>query len=391
MTRCNIALRGVPFPGLGLVSYNSRGENIDEAVGKKLADIAAARTPDVVQSILDALPEDEDISWTQGLRVGGWNPRTELDEHAEYISVDFPLAFPAGQVSYRDALTPDIVRPRTMTFADIPVFRTVINYPEGLNALPRCIADGFLAENDTRLILGTAIVEIEWSDDCICATSRAGKRYCAPYAIVTFSAGVLQNNVVKFTPPLPMIKNITLNQFEMGHFLKIYLAFNETFWDDDVDIITYSNEFRHREYYPLFVPWGARFPQRTNVLEAIVSGQDESKRIVNQNPEITRQEIAEVLRDIYGERASEPTDIIIADFIENPYFFGNIFSVNVGVGPKEFDEMNAPCGNMYFSGDALTQVFRSSLHGALLHGRETASRIAEILQGPLSSKFHSMT
>ena len=226
VTRCNIALRGAPFTSLGVVSYNSRGENIDEAVGEKLADIAAAQTPDVVQSILDTLPEDEDISLTQGLRVGGWNPRTELDEHAEYRSVDFPFAFPGGRVSYRDALTPDIIRPRTMTFADTPVSRIVINYPEGLSALPRCIADGFLAENDTRLILGTTIVEIEWSDDCICATSRAGKRYCAPYAIVTFSAGVLQNNVVKFTPPLPMIKNITLNQFEMGHFLKIYLAFN---------------------------------------------------------------------------------------------------------------------------------------------------------------------
>ena len=189
--------------------------------------------------------------------------------------------------------------------------RSVVNFPEGLSAIPRCLAEEFLAENDPRLILETVIVDIEWSDDCVCAISRAGRRYCAPYAIVTFSIGELQNSVVKFTPPLPMIKNITLNQFEMGHILKIFVAFNETFWDDDVDVISHSNEFRGREYYPIFSTWGAQFPQRTNVLVAFVDGLDESKRIAHQDLEITRQEIAQVLRDIYGDRASEPTDIIM--------------------------------------------------------------------------------
>ena len=180
-----------------------------------------------------------------------------------------------------------------------------------------------------------------------------------------------------------MIKNVTLNQLEMGHFLKIYIAFNETFWDTNVDIITYFNEIRGAEYYPVFITWGAQFPNPTNVLEALVMGLDESKRIAHQDPEITRQEIAQVMRDIYGDRASEPVDIIINNFIANPFFFGNIFAAVVGVGRRQFDEMNTPCGNLYFSGDAITFDLHSLAHGALTHGRETGARIVEILQGPL--------
>ncbi len=268
---------------------------------------------------------------------------------------------------------------------------SVLNYPEGYFAIPRCIADEFLFENDPRLILNTAIAEIEWGDDCVCTISRAGQRYCAPYAILTFSIGELQNGFVKFTPALPFIKDVTLNQLEMAHFLKVYVAFNETFWDVDVNGITYFNELRGREYYPFFAPWGADFPQRTHVLQAFVMGLDESKRIAYQDPEITRREIAEVMRDIYGDRASEPVDIVVNNFIANKYFFGNLLGVAVGVGRRQFDEMNTPCGNLFFSGEAISFDFHSLVHGALIHGRETAERIVKILQGPIKSKCLSMS
>ena len=93
------------------------------------------------------------------------------------------------------------------------------------------------------------------------------------------------------------------------------------------------------------------------------------------------------MQDIYGDKASEPVDILLNNFIANPYFFGNIFVAAVGVGPRQFDEMNAPCGNLYFSGDGMDLILHSTVHAALLHGRKTAARIVDILQGPLAGKF----
>ena len=108
VTRCNIQVRDAPFLSLGTISYNSQGENITQEVAARNVDFAAAQAPDVVRSVLDALPEDEDMSLSQGLRIGGWNPRTEFDEHVEYLSVDFPIAFSASRLSYRDTLDPDM-------------------------------------------------------------------------------------------------------------------------------------------------------------------------------------------------------------------------------------------------------------------------------------------
>ena len=386
VARCNITIRDAPFFSRGAAYYNRNRSVLSEFV-QQSAKFQAAQAPDIVQRVLDALPEDEDLSMSQGLRIGGWNPCTQMEEFVEVISFDAFANFPASRASYRNFQDPDLRLIREFTFADTPAIRSVINPPDGYYAIPKCIADGFLVENDQRLILNTAIMEIEWGDNCICAISGDEKRFCAPYAIITFSIGELQNDFVTFAPPLPFTKTVTFNQQELGHFLKIYVSFNDTFWDVNVDAIAYYNEFKHRDYYPVIVPWGAEFPEPTHVLEFIINGLDESKRIVYQDIEITRQEIYEVLRDIYGDRASEPVDILMNNFISNPFFYGNVFHPHIGFGQRQIDEMNAPCGNLYFSGEYLSFDRRGGTHGAMLHGRDVAARIAEVLIGPLQSKF----
>ena len=221
---CNVAVRFAPFGSLGTVSYNSRGENIDQEIAPRISQYQAARAPEVVWSVLDSLPESEDLTVSQGLRIGGWNPRTQLDEHAEIVAFNLGVTFPTSQASYRFLFDPAVLDARLRAFADNPIPRPVINYPEGYSAVPRCVAEGFMAENDSRLILNTAIVEIEWGDDCVCAISRGRDRYCAPYAILTFSIVDLQNGFIKFTPALPLIKNVTMSQHKLGHFLKIYMS-----------------------------------------------------------------------------------------------------------------------------------------------------------------------
>ena len=74
------------------------------------------------------------------------------------------------------------------------------------------------------------------------------------------------------------------------------------------------------------------------------------------------------------------------DFIVSPYFFGD-FSVGVtGIGRRQFDEMDVPCGNLYFAGEGFSQFQHSTVHAGLIEGQEAATRIAEILRGPIQGK-----
>lgn len=60
-------------------------------------------------------------------------------------------------------------------------------------------------------------------------------------AIVTFSIGVLQNDIVEFKPQLPRWKREAIEQYQMGTYTKVFLQFNETFWDPDTQYFLYAD------------------------------------------------------------------------------------------------------------------------------------------------------
>jgi len=61
--------------------------------------------------------------------------------------------------------------------------------------------DAFLQTN--QLMLNSTVETIHHSDQGITVTLANGKTLVADFALCTFSIGVLQNNDVKFDPPLP--------------------------------------------------------------------------------------------------------------------------------------------------------------------------------------------
>ena len=125
-------------------------------------------------------------------------------------------------------------------------------------------------------------------------TEKRGSSYCAPYAILTFSVGEIVNNVVKFVPELLLAKRLEMQQLKMANFLKIYIEFNETFWNASVEFIYYIDEINGREYYPAFTPWGEFLPDKPPILEAYLFG-DTALHVAHQDLEITKEQIAEVM------------------------------------------------------------------------------------------------
>ncbi len=382
--QCNITLRTAPLGTLPTKSYNNLGEDISAQVAEAQARYASASNPFIVDRILSELPEGADIPASQGLRAGGWLPISSIEEHAEAVSFDFLRSIPPNAASYRRNFETRTLIDIIFQFGNTPVNLVVTN-PEGYSALPQCLAGQFLSEDDPRLLLNKVVREVSWGDECVCAITESGERYCASYAIMTFSVGELQVGGVKFTPDLPFLKHVTLNQFDIAFFLKIFISFNNTFWDTEVDTITYNDEINGREYYPIFIPWGSYFPEKPHILEAVLTG-DTAKRVAYQDLELTREQIAGVMQNIYGDSATDPIDIIMHDFIVSPYFYGAFSLGSPGLTPLQFDEINFPCGNMYFSGEAYTINSQSTAHGALIHGRETARRIVAEIQGPLRGK-----
>ena len=389
--KCNVTLRDPPLGDLPSYSiYNSMGENITlspEYISARQRYLAASNDIEQRNRILASLKEGEDLSAAAGLRESGWSANDPIEEFVEYLYFDYALmvARPTDTASYRDNFDPTVNAVKRLSFGT-NVTSYVVTDP--YTDITDCLADEFLLPNDDRLILESTVHTVAWGDDCVCVTATKGgedTEYCANYAILTFSVGELANHIVTFTPELPIAKRLELQRLEMANFLKIYIAFNETFWETGVEFIFYLDEFNGREYYPMFTPWGDFFPHKPPILEAYLTG-DTALRVAHQDLEITKEQIAEVMRNMYGDKASDPVDIIMHDFIVNRHYFGALSSATPGVGTNTFEELNHPIGQLYLAGEAYISGLHSLAHGALVHGTNVAQRIAEEILGPLTGK-----
>ena len=124
------------------------------------------------------------------------------------------------------------------------------------------------------------------------------------------------------------------------------------------------------------------FQESPPILQAFLSG-DAALRVAQQNLEITKEQIAEVMRNIYGDRASDPVDIIMHDFITNPYFLGNFGSATPGTLRDTFEDLNHPIGRLHLAGEAYIYALQRRATGAIVHGYRVGERVAELIGGPL--------
>ena len=74
--------------------------------------------------------------------------------------------------------------------------------------------------------------EITYDDKKASLLLSNGTTIEADAVLITVPLGVLQNNGVKFNPPLPENKvNAMANDLEMGVLDKVAISFTEPFWD----------------------------------------------------------------------------------------------------------------------------------------------------------------
>jgi polyamine oxidase len=189
------------------------------------------------------------------------------------------------------------------------------NYVLGLpwlNAIIKGQASTFLSctlgpnydcSGDARLLLNTVVKEIAHNNTDVTITNRDGSYITASYAILNVSLGVLQNEVITFSPSLPDWKRSAIAKFQMATYTKDFLQFppDKLFWNKQTQFSLYADPFE-RGYYPIwesldgpgFLPGSAIF------LAILVDYQ--STRVEVQDDATVRGQVMVVLRNMYGAK-----------------------------------------------------------------------------------------
>ena len=311
----------------------------------------------------------DDITVRSGFNsiTNPWVPESRLDNLTEWSFFDFEFAEKPDVTSLFGVIDDEDV------LGDVDY---LITDQRGFASIVHCVAQGI----EDKIMLGTNVTKISWSDECVCADVTINNQedtICGKYGIVTFSIGVLQewieSNSSKFNPQISTEKQEAINSISMGYYLKIFIDFPRRFWTKNVDYILRTDD--ERGYFPVIQPIGSVIGCPNMILMTVVDSL--AIRISTQSEQDTKDDIMKVLREFYGNKIPEPKEILIPTWYNDPLYRGMFSNTHFGLTKQHKDNLAQPDGNLYFSGEAISQDYSGYLEGAYCTGLDVTKLILQ--------------
>ncbi|CAN6293608.1 unnamed protein product [Urochloa humidicola] len=312
-------------------------------------------------------------------------PSTPVDMVIDYYKYDYEFAEPPRVTSLQNTMP----LPTFKNFGDDVYF---VADQRGYESVVYYIAGTYLKTNksgaivDPRLRLNKVVREITYYPSGVIVKTEENEVYKADYVMVSVSLGVLQTDLIRFTPQLPHWKIINIYQFDMALYTKIFLKFPKKFWPEGpgTEFFLYASE--RRGYYPIWQQFEKQYPG-SNVLLVTVTD-DESRRIEQQSDNQTKAEAVEVLRKMFpGKDVPDATDILVPRWWSNRFFKGTFSNWPIGVSRYEYDLIRAPVGRVYFTGEHTSEHYNGYVHGAYLAGIDSADILIKCVNKKMC-KYH---
>jgi len=241
---------------------------------------------------------------------------------------------------------------------------TDILFPGGYEQIVNLLTPGL----DIRL---NHLVESVTYDDAGVRVSTSNGVFEAQHAVITLPLGVLQQDVVEFSPNLPARKQQAIDRLGMGAFNKIALRFPNVFWPAE------SHYFGNVVGSPWTEYWNLDVMVQLPIIVGLSPGS-----LARSLESMTDAQMAELamqdLRATFGSNIPEPTDIMVTRWANDPFTLGAYSYNAVGSTLNDRDTLGEPVGNVFFAGEATSSSFPGTVHGAHLEGLRAVREINNI-------------
>jgi len=237
-------------------------------------------------------------------------------------------------------------------------------FPSGYSQITDRLAEG------THILLGHEVTQVDYSGARVDVLTNHGS-FQANHVLVTVPIGVLQAGRIVFNPTLPRSKRAAIRTLRMGVFNKIFLKFDSVFWGDDYELIGYMGS--QDSDWPEIVNFHkiAGLP----VLLAFSAGEAGEKNELRGDAELVEC-LMDCLRKMYGRDIPEPSGHVITRWKQDPFSLGAYSYVPVGAKQSQRRQIGMAVENrVFFAGEATSEFFPSTVHGAFLSGVRAAYEI----------------
>lgn len=237
-------------------------------------------------------------------------------------------------------------------------------FPDGYDRL----ASGIGADLDIRL--QHVVSRIDTSDGAVTVTTDRGS-FTARDVAVTVPVGVLRSGDLVFHPPLGEPVAGALSRLTMNAFEKVFLRFDDRFWDDDVYAI--------RQQGPEGRWWHSWYDltplDGTPTLLTFAAGPAALATRGWTDAEVTAS-IMHQLRRLFGPGAPEPVAVVRTAWQDDPFARGSYAYMVPGSTTADHDTLATPVGGvLHLAGEATWTDDPATVTAALLSGHRAAERM----------------
>lgn len=354
MRTAEFTVGGYQVDSRPIAYYGPDGERLSDAEARSFAADVHAVDAALLDTIAGSAPDASYRDVTEAaLAATGWDPDRvqRVREYLEHRSEEQYGAWIEDLAAH--GLDDDSIDGDEVVF------------PDGYDRLPARLAEGL----DIRL--DTVVTRIEWDSHGVTATTAGGALRAAT-AIVTVPVGVLHSDGFVIEPPLPDPVAGALGRLRMNAFEKIFLRFDEKFWDDGVYVVRQQGpESRWwHSWYDLTALHGTptllTFAAGPAAIET--RGWDE-RRLVD--------DVMAQLRRLYGDAVPDPIRVDVTAWQDDPFARGSYAYMTVGSTTDDHDDLATPIGGvLHLAGEATWTDDPATVPAAMLSGHRAAERVA---------------
>lgn len=215
----------------------------------------------------------------------------------------------------------------------------------------------------------------------------------ADKVVFTGSLGVLKNEDIEFSPPLPEWKLGAIGRLGFGLLNKVILVFDKPFWDTERDMFgllrepTNPGSLEHEDYAAnrgrFYLFWNCLKTTGLPVLIGLMSGDAAYQAERIPDAEIVTEVISQ-LRNVFKNVAvPDPLETVVTRWGTDKFTRGSYSFVPPESLPGDYNLMATPVGNLHFAGEATCGTHPATVHGAYLSGLRAASEIINAIIGPI--------
>jgi monoamine oxidase len=340
------------------------------------------QTEQLLTQLVDLAYDNQDISLEELLTLMK-DDISALSERMQRIfygavrsEIEIPYAVDSPDIAARALITNDSFPGNDVVF------------PGGMSQLTEILA------RDLEIVYNTFVTKISYSDSKVyvyatgtdsidpkrsCIACHSGNQagilesinvFSADKVIVALPPAMLTNGIVEFDPPLPQEKQNAVNSLGIGTMNKVFLRFEESFWDENAYFLQYL-----KEDYSKIIEFFSPAPTGSlNILVGVFAGQH-ARSIEKMNDDEVLDIVMSDLKNMYGDNIPQPVEMKKTTWHTNKFSLGSYPHLKPGADLSACDIIAAPLNNkVYFAGDACSSKYMATAHGAYISALNAAEK-----------------